>query len=78
MAEQHVIPHLGPVPLRELAPAHIRTWHRTMLDKPRAWGCGTLSTTTELLRLALTKLVEIVGETAKRRPRRREGLARRP
>ena len=48
MASQHVIPHLGLVLLRKLAPAHIRTWHRMLLDKPRAWGGGTLSTTTVL------------------------------
>jgi integrase len=48
MTRQHIVPQLGEVLLRELAPAHIRTWHRTLLDKPKALGSGTLSATTVL------------------------------
>lgn len=57
-AHAHVIPHLGEVPLRDLAPEHVRSWQAALLRTPRRFRDGTLSTTTvrychRLLRRAL-------------------------
>ena len=54
----HVIPHLGQVRLRELAPEHVRSWQAVLLRTPRRFRDGPLSTTTvrychRLLRRAL-------------------------
>ena len=54
----HVIPHLGRVRLRDLAPEHIRSWQAALLRTPRRFRDGPLSTTTvrychRLLRRAL-------------------------
>ena len=54
----HVIPHLGAVRLRDLAPEHVRSWQAVLLRKPRRFRHGPLSTTTvrychRLLRRAL-------------------------
>jgi integrase len=31
LAEQQIIPHLGAIPLQKLKPAHVHTWHGTLL-----------------------------------------------
>ena len=54
----HVIPHLGQVRLRDLAPEHVRSWQAVLLRTPRRFRDGPLSTTTvrychRLLRRAL-------------------------
>ncbi len=54
----HVIPHLGAVRLRDLAPEHVRSWQAVLLRTPRRFRDGPLSTTTvrychRLLRRAL-------------------------
>ncbi len=54
----HVIPHLGEMRLRELAPEHVRSWLAVLLGTPRRFRDGPLSTTTvrychRLLRRAL-------------------------
>ena len=54
----HVVPHLGELRLRELAPEHVRGWQSTLLAKPRRFRDGMLSPTTvrychRLLRRAL-------------------------
>ena len=42
----HVVPYLGEVLLRELAPDHVRAWHTALLQKPLRFRKGTLSPTT--------------------------------
>jgi integrase len=54
----HVVPHLGDVPLSGLAPDHVRAWQTALLQKPLRFRKGTLSPTTvrychRLLRRAL-------------------------
>ncbi len=54
----HVVPYLGDVLLRELAPDHVRGWQTALLQKPLRFRKGTLSPTTvrychRLLRRAL-------------------------
>jgi integrase len=54
----HVLPHLGEVRLCELTPERIRTWQGLLLQKPRRFRDGPLSSTTvrychRLLRRAL-------------------------
>jgi hypothetical protein len=45
-AHAHLIPHLGEVPLRDLAPEHVRSWQAVLLRTPRRFRDGPLSTTT--------------------------------
>ncbi|MEX1008146.1 MAG: Arm DNA-binding domain-containing protein [Acidimicrobiia bacterium] len=54
----HVLPHLGEVRLCELTPERIRNWQTLLLQKPRRFRAGPLSSTTvrychRLLRRAL-------------------------
>ncbi len=54
----HVVPYLGDVVLRDLAPDHVRAWQTALLQKPLRFRDGTLSPTTvrychRLLRRAL-------------------------
>lgn len=54
----HVVPYLGEVVLRELAPDHVRAWQTWLLQRPLRFREGTLSPTTvrychRLLRRAL-------------------------
>jgi len=46
LVRQHVAPHLGTITLDALAPADIRSWHATLLRKPKRWGGAPLSPTT--------------------------------
>ena len=46
LVRQHIAPHLGAIPLISLAPADIRSWHATLLRKPKRWGGAPLSPTT--------------------------------
>ena len=60
----HVIPHLGTVRLRELAPEHVRSWQAVLLRTPRRFRDGPLSTTTvrychRLLRRALQDAAQL-------------------
>jgi integrase len=46
LVRQHIAPHLGAITVVALAPADIRTWHATLLRKPKRWGGASLSPTT--------------------------------
>jgi integrase len=43
---QHIVPHLGEILIRNLAPADIRAWHTVLLRKAKRWGGAPLSPTT--------------------------------
>ena len=62
LANQQIVPHLGPILLQKLKPAHVQQWHGTLLkqggNKGRSLSARTVGHAHRVLHRALQRAVE--------------------